>query len=58
MLISKALDYDFIKHIYLEKEGNKEHSTQNTIIIDIDADKLKSLDKIIFNIKHNDTSTQ
>ncbi len=58
MLISKALNYDFIKHIYLEENNREDQPGQNSLIINIDADNLESLDKIILNIKRNDASKQ
>ena len=42
ILISKALDYDFIKHIYLNKNTEENHTNENIFVIDIDAEKIKS----------------
>lgn len=51
MLISKVLNYDFIRHIYLKDDSCNNTSHENTLIIDIDANKIESIDKIILNIK-------
>lgn len=56
MLISKVLNYDFIRYIYLNENIDKKQSHNNTIVIDIDAENIESLDKIILNIKRTFSS--
>lgn len=58
MLISKALDYDFIKHIYLNSDSSNNLSNKNTLVINIDADKIISVDKIILNITRDEKSNK
>lgn len=54
LLISKVLDYDFIKEVYLADSDvpTGDDAAQHRLSIDIDADELESIDEIVIHIHH------